>query len=179
MERQSDTEAEQAWVRIAIATAAWCYIAAMSPAALLDANVGLALGALAAAFVNGAAVLLHKRFKFSSTPRRLLSTIVDYCVLGVVSTALGKLSGPLLPVFLWVTLGNGMRFGSRHLLFAATLSVATWLAVLIFSDFWRAQTYFSAGVLIGMVAVPAYVGVLIRRLERVNARLANLLEPIH
>ena len=65
---------------------------------------------------------------------------------------------PLFAVYLWVTLGNGFRYGQRYLAASAILSLAGFTTVFLVSDFWRGHAEISVGLLIVLLAIPAYVG---------------------
>jgi two-component system sensor histidine kinase RpfC len=85
---------------------------------------------------------------------------------------LGDVVGtPLLPVYLWVTLGNGIRFGNRHLYFSAVLSATCFLLVAYTSDSWGFENNMALpiGLAFGLLVVPVYVGALL------NAQRATLL----
>ena len=61
----------------------------------------------------------------------------------------------LFPLYLWVIVGNGLRFGQRYLYLAAGLAVASLVTVMATSAWWQAHPYLGAGLLMGLVALPA------------------------
>jgi len=74
---------------------------------------------------------------------------------------LGDMVGaPLFPIYLWVTLGNGIRFGNFYLYLSAILSATSFALVALASNAWdinnNAATVF--GLAVGLLVVPAYVG---------------------
>lgn len=71
----------------------------------------------------------------------------------------------LYPILLWISLGNGFRFGIRYLLIAAILTVTSFAALIMFSPFWQRYPALSWGCLAGLIILPAYVSVLIRKLS--------------
>ena len=46
-----------------------------------------------------------------SYPRRVLGMIADYSLMGVGMHLLGDLLAPMYVILLWVTVGNGLRYG--------------------------------------------------------------------
>ncbi len=97
--------------------------------------------------------------------RRLLSIAAD---VGTTSYALafgGEMLAPFIVVYFWLILGHGLRFGTRYLVVTAALSMLAFLAVLIISPYWSLHLAIGAGILVGMVALPAYVAILLRRLQ--------------
>jgi two-component system sensor histidine kinase RpfC len=74
---------------------------------------------------------------------------------------LGDIVGaPLFPVYLWVTLGNGIRFGNKHLYFSAAMSAICFVAVAYASESWEFESNVATvfGLAIGLLIVPLYVG---------------------
>jgi len=76
----------------------------------------------------------------------------------------------LFVIYLWVTLGNGFRFGLAAMGISALLSVAGFAAVMASVDFWRQHTTLSAGIMVALVVLPAYAAHLIRQLHRARER---------
>ena len=87
----------------------------------------------------------------------------------------GEKASPLYAVFLWVTIGNGMRYGNRYLRVATAMASVSFAVVISISPYWRANTFLSWGLLIGLSAVPLYFDSLLHALNRAidDARRAN------
>src|SRR5258708_17681308 len=82
----------------------------------------------------------------------------------------GRESAPFLyPIYLWVTFGNGFRYGNRYLAFSAAASVLGFLP-LTFTPFWSGQPGLAYGLLAGLIVLPAYVATLIRKLTEAKAQ---------
>ena len=73
--------------------------------------------------------------------------------------------------YLWVTLGNGFRYGNAYLYSCALLSFAAFAAVSASSTYWRMNTTLSANILILLALIPPYVGALLNSLQRAKAQL--------
>jgi signal transduction histidine kinase/CheY-like chemotaxis protein len=82
----------------------------------------------------------------------------------------------LYPFILWAIIGNGLRFGRRFLHFAQALAIAGFLAVLVLNRYWHAHLFLGAAFLLGLVAIPFYVAMLVSRLNaaRSEAETANM-----
>jgi len=78
----------------------------------------------------------------------------------------GEPGSPIVGGYLWTTIGNGLRFGSKSLYTANFFSVIGMITVLIFSDYWTEQRTLGIGLLIWMLILPAYVVMLIKKLEQ-------------
>jgi two-component system sensor histidine kinase RpfC len=83
---------------------------------------------------------------------------------------------PLYVIILWVTIGNGLRFGNRYLAAATALAIVSFsVVVLRGGDYWLSQPWLAIGLLIGLVAIPLYMSSLLRQLGQAidEARRAN------
>lgn len=107
--------------------------------------------------------------------RRWIGMLADYAALAGVMHLQGEQAAPLYAVYLWVTIGNGMRYGPRYLYAATLLAVASFAAVMFTTAYWQENDYLSGGLLIGLGAVPLYFASLLRALTAAveDARRAN------
>ena len=104
-----------------------------------------------------------------SHARRLTAMATDMFMISVLMYW-GRGSAALLyPIYLWVTFGNGFRYGNRYLAFSAAASVLGFLP-LTFAPFWSAQPNLAYGLLAGLIVLPAYVATLIRKLTEAKAQ---------
>jgi two-component system sensor histidine kinase RpfC len=98
--------------------------------------------------------------------RRIVAMIGDFAVLFSEMYIRGETAAFLFPLFIWVILGNGFRFGIRFLLLASAGGLAAFGAVIATTPFWRSQPALSAGLLAGVVLVSLCAAPLIRRLSK-------------
>lgn len=101
-----------------------------------------------------------------SLPRRVVGMIADYSLMGVGMYLLGDMLAPMYVVILWVTVGNGLRYGPRSLLGAILFAVVTFGTVILTTPYWRQNPWIAWGLLVGLVAVPLYLSSLLRALVR-------------
>jgi signal transduction histidine kinase/HPt (histidine-containing phosphotransfer) domain-containing protein/ActR/RegA family two-component response regulator len=89
--------------------------------------------------------------------------------------ALGIYGMPLFVIYLWVTFGNGFRYGARYLQTSMSLSLVGFATVLLTSEFWAEKIYYGAGILVSLLVLPLYVSKFIARLNHavVRAEEAN------
>ncbi len=97
--------------------------------------------------------------------RRIIAMIGDFSVLLSEMLIRGEGTAFLFPLFIWVVLGNGFRFGLRYLAVATAAGVGAFGAVIATTPFWQSQPSLSAGLLGGMCLVSLTVAPLIRRLS--------------
>ena len=110
-----------------------------------------------------------------SHPRRWLGMLADYAAMGGVMHLQGETAAPLYAVYLWVTIGNGMRYGTNYLFAATALATLSFLLMMRTTPYWLDNPYLSWGLLIGLIAVPLYFASLLKALTSAidEARRAN------
>jgi two-component system sensor histidine kinase RpfC len=101
--------------------------------------------------------------------------LADYGAIGAIMCMEGEQVSPLYSVYLWVTVGNGMRYGHRYLRIATALATVSFFCVTRLSPYWLANPFLSWGLLLGLAAVPLYFDSLLQALTRAmdDARRAN------
>ena len=173
-----DSEHGQALVRIAVLSVVLLYLLLWPTRGDEAARNGyvLVLGMVALGFTIGTLLLGWILWKPGiSHVRRAIGMVSDY---GLMAAAMIRLGEPLAWVYviiLWVTIGNGLRFGHRYLLIAIGAAVASFGSVLALSDYWTHNRQLGLGLLFGLIAVPLYLSGLLRALTRATqaARRAN------
>ena len=173
---RADSEHAQVFVRIAITTLFAAYLgwevsggggsrALYLTWWILLGEWLLSLGLLAAIVASPA----------PSDLRRWIGMLADYAAMGGVMHLQGETAAPLYAVFLWVTIGNGMRYGPGYLFRATALAGLSFAAMMRTTPYWLDNTYLSWGLLIGLVAVPLYFASLLKALTAAieEARRAN------
>ncbi len=110
-----------------------------------------------------------------SHTRRWIGMLADYAAMGGVMYLLGETGSPLYAVYLWVTIGNGLRYGTQYLYSATALASISFLAVILSTPYWQAAPFLSWGLLAGLVAIPLYFAALLKALTHAveDARRAN------
>ncbi len=169
-----DSEHGQALVRIGVLSVVLLYLL-LRPAQNGDAHV-LVLRMVASGFVVGTLLIawLLKQPGVSHL-RRAIGMVFDY---GLMAAAMIRLGEPLAWVYviiMWVTIGNGLRYGNRYLKIAVAAAVASFGAVLLLNEYWMRNRELGLGLLFGLIAVPLYLSGLLRALTRATegARKAN------
>jgi two-component system sensor histidine kinase RpfC len=107
--------------------------------------------------------------------RRYIGMVADYSTLAAMLLLYDRALAPLYVVYLWVTIGNGLRYGPRFLGIAILLAGVSFGLVISNSAYWNENSELGWGLLIGLVAIPAYLSSLLRALTRASeeARRAN------
>lgn len=107
-------------------------------------------------------ILLHPGI---CRPRRIFSIVSDLGALFCVMHIGGETTAVLVPLYLWVILGNGFRFGPAFLALATAAGLTSFGAVVATTPFWSAHGSLAAGLLGGMLLVPLGTMRLIRKLS--------------
>nr|WP_305518265.1 hybrid sensor histidine kinase/response regulator [Pseudomonas sp. Q11] len=126
--------------------------------------------------------------------RHLFTMLHDYSAIAFAMVLGGEGALPIYAALLWVTLGNGVRFGSRYLALATVIALSTLVLIFWLNPFWRTQPYMFLMLIVTTIVVPAYAHVLLKRTriaseEAITANLEksrflaqashDLRQPIH
>ncbi|MBN8225434.1 MAG: response regulator [Xanthomonadales bacterium] len=103
-----------------------------------------------------------------SDVRRMAGMLADYGLMAAGMIRMGEALAWVYVVVMWVTVGNGLRYGNRYLVGAVAMAMASFGSVLLFNDFWAQGQVrvLGIGLLIGLAAVPLYLSSLLRQLTR-------------
>jgi diguanylate cyclase (GGDEF)-like protein len=116
------------------------------------------------------------RWPQPSIPRRGVAIVADIGAISLLLHMLGEFGAFLYPVYLWVIVGNGLRFGVPYLFFALAVGLVAFAIVGQVSPFWSEHGKLGFGLLIGMGVLPLFYATLLRELERANRELAGQVE---
>ena len=110
------------------------------------------------------------RSRHSPEYRRMITNVADTAAITYLMANTGEAGAVLFLLYLWVTFGNGFRFGIKAMGISTGLSVAGFAVVIVFNDFWRQHAMLAGGLLLALVVLPSYASYLIRQLHRARAR---------
>ena len=130
-------------------------------------DLGSALTVMALYIPLAVGVLVHiVLYPGISRGRRLFALLLDCGFLSWQLHLGDEVAALFFPIYLWVIFGNGFRFGLTSLAIAIPVATACFGVVVVTTPFWRDHWHLSAGLLIGLVILPAYAGTLIRKLSQ-------------
>lgn len=164
--RSQDREHEMSFNRLAFLLVIPSYTFWIDPAAARQALASTIVFAIISA---GIAIHILLRPQ-QSTVRRVIAILSD---LGTASLQLhygGETTSVLFPLYLWVTFGNGFRFGNRFLYVATAVSVVFFGIVIYTTPFWRNDIYLSVSLLLSLIVLPLYTSSLIHKLSKARAQ---------
>jgi len=99
-------------------------------------------------------------------PRRMIGMSADLGTTTVAMSISGAAASPLFMFYLWITFGNGFRYGKNYLYISMCLSIIGFSLVLYLSPFWSEQLFLGVGLLIALAVLPIYIASLLKRLQR-------------
>lgn len=105
-----------------------------------------------------------------STIRRVVAIFSDLVTASVQLHYVGETSSVLFLLYLWITFGNGFRFGVWFLYVAVAVSVVCFTIVIYTTPRWHDDIYLSASLLLSLVVLPLYASTLIRKLSNAKAQ---------
>ena len=97
--------------------------------------------------------------------RRLLGNWLDIVGTSTFLALAGDVGVALIGVYLWVTFGNGFRFGKKYLFHSQAISILGFLIATQVNPFWALHKPIVYGFLIMLIALPLYVAKLIERMH--------------
>ncbi len=164
--RRQDSEHLQAMVRILFSAIFLPFIATIYVTGQWG---GVSVYALyTTLFFCGAALAILAAILISPEPsphRRLVGMFVDIvsCTLLLIT---GDTAGSIaFGSYFWVTIGNGLRYGSRYLRIAHITCIAAFTLVLILGDYWRQNIVLGISLLGWLFLLPLFVSTLTKKLE--------------
>jgi two-component system sensor histidine kinase RpfC len=178
LKRTGDSEPEQAKLRIAIALILVAYFCIpwgddeQFADILKSAPNLMILSATSIAVLIFAALVRNPR---PSPIRRTAGILLDMVSLSIVLYWTGGNHVPLFVFYLWVTLGNGFRYGTKYLYISFGVSLVGFSLVTLGSEYWQEQRSFAISLLLILLVLPLYAAFLLKKLHAAiaSAKQAN------
>ncbi len=171
-----DTEHEQAIIRLLVLGAATLHAAGVTAFSARDGAAFDPSIPFFIEFIVGLGLLgLIVVSPGVSYVRRILGMLIDYSMMTIAMVMIGESMAPVIVVMLWVTVGNGLRYGVHFLRAAVGLGIVSFGIVLTTTPYWHQNMMLGIGLLLGLAAIPMYLNSLLRALTtaRDEARRAN------
>jgi two-component system sensor histidine kinase RpfC len=178
LKRTGDTEPEQAILRLFIAFVLVIYYCLPWGAGQRFSDVLystpslIILGATSIALLIFAAIVHNPR---PSPNRRVCGILLDMVSLSIIMYWTGGDHVPLFVFYLWVTLGNGFRYGIRYLYISFGVSLVGFSIVILGSEYWQEHRAFAVSLLLILLMLPLYAAFLLKKLHAAiaSAKQAN------
>ena len=165
-------EQEQGVLRLVISIAFLSYLLFIWPEDNADSRawmtgIVIIVGFLIYSFLLLASALAYPQYAIT---QRVISICVDIGVFSYGLHVTGPLAAPWFGVYLWVTLGNGFRYGEKYLYLSTAVSLLGFTYVAKFTHYWVTNTGLAIGLAFTLLLIPAYSALLIRRLNEARQR---------
>jgi two-component system sensor histidine kinase RpfC len=171
---RDDSEHEQAAVRIIIALSALSYLLIAWPSDQEGPSYTLfwviCTSYVIFSFGTFLSILINPN---KSIPRRVLSLLADIGMVSIYISSWGENGAPWWPVYLWVILGYGFRYNEKYLYLASAFAFVCFSAILLTNEYWQSHTALGIGLLLSLIAIPAYVSKLLRKLTETMNHLTE------
>ncbi|HIF51443.1 MAG TPA: hybrid sensor histidine kinase/response regulator [Thiotrichaceae bacterium] len=96
---------------------------------------------------------------------KVTTAFLDMAILTYMIYLSNDAGSPLILLYLWITFGNGLRFGKILLLVSNIFSIISFSIVIYFSAFWQEQKKRAYGFFIITIALSLYISLLISKLH--------------
>lgn len=166
LKNSPDREHEMSFNRLIFLSLIASYTFWINPSVPREALIAAMIFALVSA---GIAVHIVLR-PHQSTIRRIIAIISDLTTASVQLHYVGETSSVLFLLYLWISFGNGFRFGLRFLYIAVAVSVICFTIVIYTTPRWSEDIYLSATLLLSLIVLPLYASTLIRKLSNAKAQ---------
>ncbi len=108
--------------------------------------------------------------------RRYISVLGDLFTITFTLHLSASNASYFYPLYLWVIVGNGLRFGARFLLVGIVAGFLGFGSLLAFNPFWQSNLNIGIGLLAGVVILPLFYLKVLNRSNQLNQRLEEELE---
>lgn len=178
LSNRDDSEHEQALLRIAIVGLVLGYMAIFhgwrNNWTATDIEIVQVLsGFFAVAVVIFTAICIYPAVNI---PRRLVGMVADAAGCTWYMWVAGEYGFFVIGIFLFITFGNGFRYGRQYLFGCQLLCLLGLTSVLMYVPYWEERRIAGVGLLIALMVLPLYVSTLLKRIQeaRAKAEEANL-----
>ncbi len=166
--QRGDSEHGQAFVRIAVLLVVLIYMLVRGAGGNLPrAEYANVLHMVEFGFTVGMVLIV---WIFASPGkshvRRVIGMLSDYGLMGLAMVHMCEPLAWVYVILMWVTVGNGLRYGNNYLNGAVAMAFISFGAVIELNDYWIRNRVLAVGLLIGLVAIPFYLSGLLRALTR-------------
>jgi two-component system sensor histidine kinase RpfC len=169
---RADSEHEQALLRIVIVAIVLAYLTSnYITATSRTADQTLILWVLAGDVAFSVLLFLHIiAFPAVNVVRRAIGMVNDAGAATAVMFLAGEAGASMIGVYLFITFGNGFRYGRVYLFACQALCLLGYAAVLGLDDHWQHHQTVGWSLMVALVVLPLYVSTLLERIEQARAK---------
>ena len=172
LSQRPDSEHEQAIIRLVIVFLLTIYVSlSVGLNHRINANEIPAAAIAAGCLLFSASLFIHIIVRPGTSPlRRAVGMTHDNGMAAYMMYTLGEYSAPFYIILLWVTFGNGFRYGRKYLFASAILGSAFFSLVINTTEYWEPHPTLGYGLLLGLIVLPLYISSLLKKLTAALSR---------
>jgi two-component system, sensor histidine kinase RpfC len=110
------------------------------------------------------------RWPAPNVPRRAVGMLADAGAATFCMFLAGESGVSMIGVYLFITFGNGFRYGRKYLFACQLLCLGGFAAVLLWAPYWANHQVAGWGLMIALVVLPLYVSTLLKRIHEARAK---------
>ncbi len=170
---RTDSEHEQAVLRVLLIGIIIAYMwvrASSGVGPMAEHDQVLLFGLLGFFSLSVAIFLAICIWPAKNIPRRFLGMLADSGGNTFALFLAGDAGVGLIGVYLFITFGNGFRYGRLYLFICQALCITGFLPVVMAARWWQDEPYIGWGLLVSLVVLPLYVSTLLKRIHKERAR---------
>lgn len=173
-----NTEIEQSLLRIVVLTILTSYTTFLAARSQLTVETGY-WSIIASSSYLLVAIFLFFAASFelvNASLRRMTGMFCDIAMTTIGIHSLSEYGIPLFVLYVWISIGNGFRYGATYLLICTIFSIIGFSILSVYTPYWKAEAAFRWLGFLLLTIVPAYFFVFLRRLqsEKIKAEAANI-----
>jgi len=97
--------------------------------------------------------------------RRNVTMVADIGSIVFFMHIVGRYGAMFYPIFLWIIIGNGIRFGEKYLVRGIIIGTVGFGSVVLMNPYWQAQPELGIGLLLSVIVLPVFYQSTLRRLR--------------
>lgn len=173
------SEVGQGITRILVTLACLLTLQTLSIFYGLDEQQTLALNAVFAYFAFSCiyCYYIYKAQK-PTVVRRYFIIVLDNILISYCIYSFGVAGAAFYPLYLWVSIENGFRFGPTFLSFSSIVSVLGFTVAVLMNAAWLKQIEIAIGLSVGMLILPLFFLILLNQLNNANRLLQKKMDEI-
>ena len=173
----NDAEREQTIMRFLLVCGGTIYIAVLASLERIEGGYTHPMLILGYAYlIFSLLTIFQANYSPSIVGRRhTIYMIMDVSLVSVLLFHLDEYGVPFFSVYLWLTVGNGFRYGYKELIYCAIVSLIEFVWVASATKYWYGSPLLLVTGIILLSVIPLYVAIMLRRLQfaKQRAEVAN------
>lgn len=167
LKKDRNLELEQAFMRLLVGGVAVVYGVTIATLGIVEKDSIHEIVVLGYFYIAIACVCLLQVYLWPKGKkwRHTVYMVFDVLVTSIVMHNFGEYGVPYFVLYLWLTVGNGFRYGYRELISCAALSLAGFVAVWLTTKFWLENNLISVTGVMLLSVIPIYVSIMLKRLQ--------------